>query len=220
MVAPRLSAVAVHSLLHDGPVAVVGHDEAVQVEVEPILHRRAVDLGDEPARRRQCRAIKADPMSWSSSGVRRERALRPPHTWMPSAPLSLHSCPVGAADAGMHHVDIAAAPRRSGLSNGDAIAWSIREFDGSQPLPLMPLILHIIDLQIMPIGAPPGDLVQVVKVFLIVARITTNVAPPWQRTGRVHLVGSKPSISASIANFPTVSMTTSSPMSQGLLLPN
>ena len=134
--------------------------------------------------------------------------------------LSLHSCPVGAADAGMHHVDIAAAPRRSGLSNGDAIAWSIREFDGSQPLPLMPLILHIIDLQVMPIGAPPGDLVQVVKVFLIVARITTNVAPPWQRTGRVHLVGSKPSISASIANFPTVSMTTSSPMSQGLLLPN
>ena len=134
--------------------------------------------------------------------------------------LGLHSRRVGAADAGMHHVDIAAAPHRSRLSNGDAIAWSIREFDGSQPLPLMPLILHIIDLQIMPIGAPPGDLVQVVKVFLIVARITTNVAPPWQRTGRVHLVGSKPSISASIANFPTVSMTTSSPMSQGLLLPN
>ena len=88
MVAPCLSAVALHSLLHDGPVAVVGHDKAVQIEVEPILHRRAVDLGDEPARRRQCRAIKADPMSWSSSGVRRERALRPPHTWMPSAPES------------------------------------------------------------------------------------------------------------------------------------
>jgi hypothetical protein len=61
MVAPRLSAVAVHSLLHDGPVAVVGHDKAVQVEVEPILPRRTVDLGDEPARRRQWRAIKADP---------------------------------------------------------------------------------------------------------------------------------------------------------------
>ena len=29
MVAPRLPAVAVHSLLDDGPVAVVGHDEAV-----------------------------------------------------------------------------------------------------------------------------------------------------------------------------------------------
>src|SRR6516164_10811165 len=61
MVAPRLPAVTVHPLLHDGPVTVVGHDEAVQVEVEPVLHRRAVDLRDKPARRGERRAIEADP---------------------------------------------------------------------------------------------------------------------------------------------------------------
>src|SRR5580693_10195480 len=63
MVAPRLPAAAIHSLLHDGPVAVVGHDEAVQVEVEPVLHGRAVDLRHEPARRGERRAVEADPRS-------------------------------------------------------------------------------------------------------------------------------------------------------------
>ena len=48
LVAPRLPARPVHALLHDRPMAVVGDDEAVQVEVEPILNRSAVDLGDEP----------------------------------------------------------------------------------------------------------------------------------------------------------------------------
>jgi hypothetical protein len=61
MVAARLPAVAVHRLLHDGPVTVIGHDKAVQVEVEPVLHRGTVDLGDQPARRGECGAIKADP---------------------------------------------------------------------------------------------------------------------------------------------------------------
>ena len=42
VVAPRLLALSVHPLLHDGPVAVVGHDKAVQVELEPVLHRRAI----------------------------------------------------------------------------------------------------------------------------------------------------------------------------------
>src|SRR4029077_12604560 len=51
-----------------------------------------------------------------------------------------HSCPVGAADAGMHHPDVTTAPHRAGLSKSDAIAWSIGEFDGSQPVAPMPLI--------------------------------------------------------------------------------
>src|SRR5262249_57040559 len=50
MVAPRLASVAVHALLHYRPMAVVGDDEAVQVEVEAVLHGGAVDLGDEAAR--------------------------------------------------------------------------------------------------------------------------------------------------------------------------
>ena len=60
MVAPRLPAVAVHPLLHDRPVPVIGHDKAVQVEVEPVLHRSTVDFCDEPARRGECGAVKAD----------------------------------------------------------------------------------------------------------------------------------------------------------------
>ena len=61
MVAPRLPAVPVHPLLDDSPVAVVGHDEAVQVEVEPVLHRWPVDLRNEPARRGECGAVEANP---------------------------------------------------------------------------------------------------------------------------------------------------------------
>ncbi len=39
----------VHALLDDGPVAVVGDDEPVQVEVETILDGGAVDLRHQPA---------------------------------------------------------------------------------------------------------------------------------------------------------------------------
>ena len=71
MIAPRLPALAVHALLHDDPVAVVGDDEAVQVEVEAVLHRRAVDLGDQPARLRQRRAVEADALADRDQLVRR-----------------------------------------------------------------------------------------------------------------------------------------------------
>ena len=49
VVAARLPALAVHALLHDDPFAVIGDDEAVQIEVEAILHGGAVDLGDQSA---------------------------------------------------------------------------------------------------------------------------------------------------------------------------
>ena len=52
MIAASLPLRAVHALLHHHPMAVVGDDEAVQVELKAILHRGAVDLGDQPARRR------------------------------------------------------------------------------------------------------------------------------------------------------------------------
>ena len=42
-------------------MAVVGHDEAVQVEVEPVLHRWPVDLRNEPARRGDCGSVEANP---------------------------------------------------------------------------------------------------------------------------------------------------------------
>jgi hypothetical protein len=63
MVAARLLEGAVHALLHDHPAAVVGDDEAVQVKLEAVLHRGAVDLGDEAARIREGGAVEADPLA-------------------------------------------------------------------------------------------------------------------------------------------------------------
>ena len=63
MVAARLAGVAVHPLLDDDPAPVVGDDEAVQIEVEAVLHRGAVDLGDEAARGRERGAVEADPVA-------------------------------------------------------------------------------------------------------------------------------------------------------------
>ena len=49
VIAPRLLAFAVHALLHDGPLSIVGDNKAVQVKIEAILHCRAVDLRNQPA---------------------------------------------------------------------------------------------------------------------------------------------------------------------------
>lgn len=40
---------AIHALLHDCPLNVVGHEETVEAEIEAILYRGAVDLGDQMA---------------------------------------------------------------------------------------------------------------------------------------------------------------------------
>ena len=64
-------ALAVHALLHHDPLAVVGDDEAVQIEVEAVLHRRAVDLGDQPARLGQRRAVEAGAIADRDQLVRR-----------------------------------------------------------------------------------------------------------------------------------------------------
>ena len=71
VIAPRLAVVAVHALLHDHPFAVVGDDEAVQIEIEAVLHRGAVDLGDQPAGLRQRRAVEADALADRHQFLRR-----------------------------------------------------------------------------------------------------------------------------------------------------
>ena len=76
MVAARVPAVAVHALLHHDPFAVVGHDEAVQIEIEAVLHRGAVDLGDEPAAPRQRRAVEADALADGDQFLRRLPRMR------------------------------------------------------------------------------------------------------------------------------------------------
>jgi hypothetical protein len=60
MITARLTAIAVHALLHHHPVAVVGDDETVQVEIEPVLDRGAIDFGNEPVRPGETRAVEAD----------------------------------------------------------------------------------------------------------------------------------------------------------------
>src|SRR5580692_1868379 len=63
MVPARLTPIAVHALLDDDPMPVIGDDETVQIEVEPVLHRGAVDLGDETACGCQSRAVKPHPLT-------------------------------------------------------------------------------------------------------------------------------------------------------------
>src|SRR5579883_115806 len=60
MVTPRLAPLVAHALLDHDPMAVVGDDEAMQVKLEPVLHRGAVDLGDKPAGRGESGAVEAD----------------------------------------------------------------------------------------------------------------------------------------------------------------
>jgi len=69
MVAACLSFVAVHACCNDRPLAVVGHEEAVQIEVETVLHGGAVDLGNQPAGARQVRCIKADTLAQQAQFV-------------------------------------------------------------------------------------------------------------------------------------------------------
>ncbi len=82
VVAACLPRVFVHALLDSRPFALIGHEEAVQIKVKPILHCGAVDFGDQTAGAGQRNCIEADrsPSALSSSGVRRECLPRPPHT--------------------------------------------------------------------------------------------------------------------------------------------
>src|ERR1700730_15440266 len=57
-----LLAVAIHSLLDYDPLAIIGHDESVQIEFEAILQGGAIDLGDEPACVRERRPVKSHPL--------------------------------------------------------------------------------------------------------------------------------------------------------------
>ena len=63
VIAPGLLAIAVHALLDDNPFAVIGDDEAVQIEIEPILHRGAVDLRDQAAGLGQRAAVEPDALA-------------------------------------------------------------------------------------------------------------------------------------------------------------
>ena len=58
-------------------LAVVGDDEAVQIEIEAVLHGGAVDLGDQPARLRERGPIEPDAISDGDELVRRLPRMLP-----------------------------------------------------------------------------------------------------------------------------------------------
>ena len=60
VIAARLALLAIHALLHHRPVAIVGDEKPVQIEIEAILHRRTVDLGHEAAGAGEGGGIKPD----------------------------------------------------------------------------------------------------------------------------------------------------------------
>jgi hypothetical protein len=71
VIAPGLATITVHTLLDHNPVAVIGDNETVEVEVEPVLDRRAVDLGDEATCCGEPRAVDTDPVADRDELMRR-----------------------------------------------------------------------------------------------------------------------------------------------------
>jgi hypothetical protein len=71
MIAASRAARIVHALLDDGPVAVVGDDESVQIEVETILNGGAVDLRHEPADVGERGAVDPNPLANRCEFMRR-----------------------------------------------------------------------------------------------------------------------------------------------------
>ena len=92
VIPPGLAAVAVHALLDHDPVPVVGDDEAVEIEVKAILDRRAVDLGNEPARPGERRAVEANPIADRDKLVRRPARMAAASAADMDAKLPRHRC--------------------------------------------------------------------------------------------------------------------------------
>ena len=120
VIAARLSAVAVHALLHHDPASVVGDDEAVQIEIEAVLHRGAVDLGDEPARLGERRAVEPDPVADRDKLVRR--------------PPRMLAAPAADMDAEFAGERRQAALQRADDAGGDARGMPVHAHDGAEGL--------------------------------------------------------------------------------------
>ncbi len=80
MVTARLLLVAVHALLHDRPVAIVGNEETMQIKIEPVLNGCAVDFGDETACARQPSGVEANALAYHAKFVRGLSGMLPAPT--------------------------------------------------------------------------------------------------------------------------------------------
>jgi hypothetical protein len=60
-----------NALLHHRPLAIVGHEEAVEVEIEAVLYGGAVYLGDQAACACECGAVETDTFAEGLQLIRR-----------------------------------------------------------------------------------------------------------------------------------------------------
>ena len=110
----------VHALLHDDPLPVVGDDEAVQIEVEAILHGGAVDLGHQPAGVGERRAVEADPLADRGELVRRLARML--------------AAPAADVDAEFARQRLKAALQRADDAGGDARGMPVHAHHGAERL--------------------------------------------------------------------------------------
>ena len=120
VIAPGLFAVAVHALLHYDPAPVVGDDEAMQIEIEAVLHRGAIDLGDQPARLGERGAVEADLFADRDEFVRRLPRML--------APAAADVKPEFACERGK------AAFQRAEHAGGDARGMPVHAHHGAERL--------------------------------------------------------------------------------------
>ena len=78
VITPRLPALRIHALLDDHPLTIICDNEAMQVEAEPVLHRRTVDLGDKAARGGEPCPVEPNPLAYSREFARRLAGMLSP----------------------------------------------------------------------------------------------------------------------------------------------
>jgi hypothetical protein len=77
MIAAGLPPLTIHPLLHDRPLSVVGHNEAMQIKVESILNGCAINFGDQSAGPRQACAVDPDALAYREQLLRRLSGVFP-----------------------------------------------------------------------------------------------------------------------------------------------
>src|SRR2546429_9480161 len=70
VISAGLPAVSIHPLLNDHPLPIVGYDEAMQVQVAPVLHRGTIELRNQPPGSRHPAALQPNPLPVGAQPVR------------------------------------------------------------------------------------------------------------------------------------------------------
>jgi hypothetical protein len=132
VVAASLLAVAIHPLLDDNPLAIVGHNETVQIKIKAILHSGAVDFGDEPARICERRPIKAPTLPDCDELPRRLPRTSSAYIFGAICPaegkgagLVLPSCNTEAMALHLAEISLAVAPGAHALVLLDQAGWHV-----------------------------------------------------------------------------------------------